>query len=1051
MAFRSFASPDRFNPTNIPDETNKVLQQGQNTLRALQRAQDFDIQNRNRVAQAMSNVQRLEEGNRELIFNLDRDNRQRVQDQIQQNYQQTIRDAEVQGRQEIQTLQALSTFSDTAFKAVNTFYQKREEGIKLGVQQAIYATGLDMKGLQEIYKLDRNLTDQALSENTAVKGLLENGASIKDIRYLMKNSNAKYWNESRSLAEDIGAGFGQYSNDNYEKKYKVGDTEVSMAEALQTGQFDAVELILSQQRSQYLRESGALEISPQVAAAYIFPQMQAYENQVRQSSNAIERKTTEVEVKNNINRAFDQGIATGGAAWAAQYLAEQPSGSQRSAAKANLLSFLATAASGDEAERYQGVFQELLNQTTTMSDGTEITLGEFWKNDPAVIEVGRAFVDARRRKLQDINLQEAETEVDFQEAERAIYEELKNNPEGSTEADGEYAQQRLQEIFKGRIDPGRRSDVIDNFIKNESTNAVYRQKTEQQLQDLADRGLLTEERLESMGIPLTIAAKYRGIAKATSDDRNANENFKPQMEALEALAKSPPQVQTKVTGQYSYTVPLMTQKLQNRFLTKYAQLKAGGDPNAVENAFNFVRQEFQNKVSNPASFTAEPGKFGDYKEFSQVAKPKNAAAVRIAKVQNNIARLKGKALDTEGSVFTQTELLNIEKSMSQRGFKMDPMAEYVGRLMGVDPFTVINRQRLAAGLSPVQLPETTVRFSNTVNPTLKRKLDAYGTPEISTRAMASTRQFDAALVPKGYGPLVVEAATKAGISPAAVAALAEAENGSWDPNIFSGGGYSWDGRSTGVGLMQLSQEYFGPGATVQEREKALKDPKLNLALGAGTLAKLYKKYGSWKDSVFAWNMGEGGFARWKESGSRTSDAQSQKAAKLYERFQKARAKYGDVSALRSSATMRPSMRRFGTAAFERPSSVVFETSSGQPGVDLYFESKRFPAVLGGVVKDISRESGYGNYVVVESVDPTTGRKVDVLYAHLADGVNLRPGQQIEAGDIIGTQGGTGNVRSVDGTIASIDFLAPAPRGSKSMKPYAGFDSLRRYVVTQLQR
>ena len=81
----------------------------------------------------------------------------------------------------------------------------------------------------------------------------------------------------------------------------------------------------------------------------------------------------------------------------------------------------------------------------------------------------------------------------------------------------------------------------------------------------------------------------------------------------------------------------------------------------------------------------------------------------------------------------------------------------------------------------------------------------------------------------------------------------------------------------------------------------------------------------------------------------------------------------------------------------------------------------------------------------------TGQKVDVLYAHLADGIAIRPGQQIDAGDIVGIQGGTGNVRSVDGTIASIDFLAPAPRGSKSMTPYAGFNNLRQFVVSQLQR
>ena len=119
-------------------------------------------------------------------------------------------------------------------------------------------------------------------------------------------------------------------------------------------------------------------------------------------------------------------------------------------------------------------------------------------------------------------------------------------------------------------------------------------------------------------------------------------------------------------------------------------------------------------------------------------------------------------------------------------------------------------------------------------------------------------------------------------------------------------------------------------------------------------------------------------------------------------------------------------------------------------MDLFFESKKFPAVLGGVVKDVSREPGYGNYVVVESIDPLSGRKVDVLYGHLADGVKLRPGQRVSPGQMIGQQGGTGNVRSADGTIASIDFFEARPSGSRDMTPFSNYDRLRRHVVQQLQ-
>ena len=125
----------------------------------------------------------------------------------------------------------------------------------------------------------------------------------------------------------------------------------------------------------------------------------------------------------------------------------------------------------------------------------------------------------------------------------------------------------------------------------------------------------------------------------------------------------------------------------------------------------------------------------------------------------------------------------------------------------------------------------------------------------------------------------------------------------------------------------------------------------------------------------------------------------------------------------------------------------------QPGIDVFFEDKQFPAVLPGRVKEVSSQynadgSGYGNFIVVESIDPTTGQTVDVLYSHLESPAKYKAGQSINTGQIIGRQGGTGSVQSVDGTIASIDFLAPAPAGSGSMTPYSGYDALRRNIAQQ---
>jgi hypothetical protein len=133
-------------------------------------------------------------------------------------------------------------------------------------------------------------------------------------------------------------------------------------------------------------------------------------------------------------------------------------------------------------------------------------------------------------------------------------------------------------------------------------------------------------------------------------------------------------------------------------------------------------------------------------------------------------------------------------------------------------------------------------------------------------------------------------------------------------------------------------------------------------------------------------------------------------------------------------------------------SVRIETpgNSFQPGMDLWFADKRFGAVLPGTVKEIRRNNGnYGNMIVVASTDPVTGDQVDVIYAHL-DNISVTPGQRITPGQMVGIQGGTGRVVSQDGTIASVDFLAPAPAGSNSMTPYPNWLQLANRLKAQIE-
>ena len=132
------------------------------------------------------------------------------------------------------------------------------------------------------------------------------------------------------------------------------------------------------------------------------------------------------------------------------------------------------------------------------------------------------------------------------------------------------------------------------------------------------------------------------------------------------------------------------------------------------------------------------------------------------------------------------------------------------------------------------------------------------------------------------------------------------------------------------------------------------------------------------------------------------------------------------------------------------SPVNMEKDANQGGFDIYWESKQVPALMPGVVKDIGREPGYGIYTVIETRDPETGDVFDVLIGHLADTPYVRIGQSVNSATVIGRQGGTGTVQSIDGTIASYDFLEPEPQGSKKQKPYKHHKRIRKYLADGLE-
>lgn len=1031
--FRSYAQPGGYQQIQLPDVAAKLAERDRKLIESFKEAAQFDINNRDRALRGLMAAQQAEAANREQIFELDQRNRARVQEATMRNYEQEIRNVEVNNKSRLDTLKALGTFSNTAIDAYQKATTAFDEARTLAVHKVIYDTGISLKEMVELQKLGDNMNTQALRESEALQQMAQNtGVSINELLYLAQNSNSKYWNEATAFSQEVAYGWQQALQKNLTTPFDYNGKETTLIQAREYGNVEAERYGYNLFLDQYRKESGMLGMSIQAVEKNINPILRSVESQFFTAANAKAREVIANDAAQAENLALSQIAFSQGSAGILNSINQAPNRGIQQEKWFNLLKTWAAGADPDLRDRAQELVTQMAGATVDYN-GTPMLYGELQKGNASWLDILDALEKGRARDIQRYNLEQTERSIEAETFVNNVLQTAEAQGIAISEADLDNLVTELESRYAvgGQSVPGSALARIDEYRKNSTIEVAAAKEMSKQLTDLADKGLLTLDRIKALGIPLhRVPGELLAVARATSQDHKSNDNFKPQMEALKDMARTPPQIQAKSQGQWHWSVGLMEQKLQNQFLTKYSELRAAGDANAVNNAFTYVQQQFQSMINNSSTFSKDSG----YSEFinRRISPSANVGAARMQLVQSNLGRLGAKTLDSNGAVFTILELNEIERNMKKPGFRMDPMAEYMGRLLGVDPLTVINRQRIAAGMTPVELPEAKIKFDREADPRFLRLFNQFPTPSTSTRAMISTGTFNSGSIPNGYGQMIQEAAAANGVAPGEIAALMEIES-SFNPNARS--------RTGALGLMQIQPDAH-PGYS------GGLDPRANIAYGTQYYASLRRMFGG--DPVKAagaYNAGPGRFDEYLKNGRPLP----QETVNHMRKFSQALAKYGDTTQLQSRHTMRNSMQRMGQPRFERPASVNYESSSGQPGVDLWFESKRFPAVLDGVVKDVSREPGYGNYIVIESTDPNTGMKVDVLYAHLADGIALQPGQQVYAGDIIGTQGGTGNVRSADGTIASIDFLAPAPRGSKSMAPYSGFNRLRRWVVQQLQR
>ena len=138
LSFSGYAQRKGFDPNQVPDETWKIQDETERTLRGMREVRNQNQQNRSEVLDSLKENNRKEEQQRDLNFNLAQEFKKAYHDAEMQHYKTRILDQDVKIREAQANYERFEKLKDLAPKAIQAYgqfqNQRFENIIKKGAQ-----------------------------------------------------------------------------------------------------------------------------------------------------------------------------------------------------------------------------------------------------------------------------------------------------------------------------------------------------------------------------------------------------------------------------------------------------------------------------------------------------------------------------------------------------------------------------------------------------------------------------------------------------------------------------------------------------------------------------------------------------------------------------------------------------------------------------------------------------------------------------------------------------------------------------------------------------
>ena len=929
--FRSSAREGSFeaNQLQVPDTVKKIEREGNRVLQGMA-TQQKELEARRQVfLQSQQLAQNLELKGRETANNASQAAMKAEQARTADLWTRQLKREEEKNKYAVDTLSTLAAFSKTALNVSTGIMKQNLVNQKKAITQFTYKYGVNADTLRDIAALDNGITMSEFQRTAYAQKLIKEGASQELIEFqynhLLKGGGYKNYVDNAAVIRNQAI---QLSQTLYEDLYGRTDLtpaqkreEVARRTASAVSQFtvDGVE-----PRAEFLEKYG-------------FPALREAERRIYQEINKDVREAVDFDNRstqiNAIRNTYNPGDGSKRPAEALQLLAGvKDADSRRSVVNALI----------NDPDSTIGDLSELLT-TTFNVNGSSMTLNDY--PEGALI----------RTKIENLQKKEQQDFVDQQKAQNLqIDVELQQFFDQNADSWNQEKQDLLERMAEEKGGLGYISKVPELTKKYVIETLAAEEYAERFIKRM-ENGTASLSMLDEAALPLEIETKLRSQVQTLEGLRS-----KPAYEAalksvedeIEASVKTQSGLKYSIGKGNNNSVLWKIDQSKARFKQLVSLYSITNPDDAIRMAKDRVIQDNNNQLSKPGAI--EGGVIQEYKQYLTTQQQAQEAA---AQMRRSIITLSNDPIKKKDPRYW-AEILNKEEFIEQvQEYQMNGSSQYLSEIGAkinssgaMAPWEVIEFMApVIDGVDPIDAPQTWQQIVEFVDDQDRFVLFGDNSPAAAKlRTLQRIRQRSQGLSNRELPIRETYSDSGALYLDPFIEALSGNETGG-EPNPQ----LAQNARTKASGFSQILPKNIGPwsreilGRTVSKQE-FMSDPEIQMTITRGKLqqymqAEMAKGYSGdllLRRVASTWYSGQPDLY---DDDRPQGPNGKEPSIRTYTRDLLSRYKA-------SFGTAAPAARPIATFREQARGQITFDTN--QPGIDVFFEDKQFPAVLSGVVKEV---------------------------------------------------------------------------------------------------